>query len=492
MTFKLKDIIDLDYLVSRDDALESEADIRLREDKDKKIYRLCRQSCRTDEALLLSWLEARRQEVFRENEKKGLILLPGAVFSSLYTFMVYALIFSGSFSGLTLAWSFLAYHGTRPVNVALFIFLFIVLQVVLIFITVFFLFLRQLKIRSKKSGFRNSMVHTFLSALFFNVLPGLIKKTDRPRFKKGLDTLEYTSAFMRMKNREYQILFFWPFFTLTSVFAFCFATGALGGTFFRIIISDMAFGWQSTLMTTSETIHDLVSWMALPWSWFLPGTLAHPSLSQIEGSRIILKDGISVLATRDLVSWWPLLCLGLLFYAVIPRGLLMVAGILSQNRVLGRFNIDLPIFRQLLIRIKGLDSDTSKALVLVPQTVYSDVAREKIIHYIHTRLFFDVKEMIGVGLDPEQDGDIFNRIKNSDADQVVLVHEVWQPPIRGLLYYIRQLKSVMPEKMLLWILLTKDAGQENLCVDETDVNFEIWKKAVFKLEDPAIKVMRLL
>ena len=208
MTFKLKDIIDLDYIVSRDDALESGADIRLREDKDKKIYRICRQSCRTDEALLLSWLEAKRQEVFRENEKKGLILLPGAVFSSLYAFMVYALIFSGSFSGLTLAWSFLAYHGTRPVNVALFIFLFIVLQVVLIFITVFFLFHRQLKMRSKKSGFRNSMVHTLLSALFFNVLPELLKKINRPRFKKGVDTLEYASALIRMKNREYQALFF--------------------------------------------------------------------------------------------------------------------------------------------------------------------------------------------------------------------------------------------------------------------------------------------
>ena len=494
MTFKLKDIIDLDYLVSRDDAPASEADIRLREDKDKKIYMLCRQSCRTDEALLLSWLEARRQEIFRENEKKGLILLPGAVFSSLYSFMVYALIFSGSFSGLTLAWSFLAYHGTRPVNVALFIFLFIVLQVVLIVITVFFLFHRQLKVNSKKSRLRNSMVHTLLSALFFNVFPELLKKTNRPLFKKGLDTLEYTSTLMRMKNREYQTLFFWPFFILTTVFAFCFATGALGGTFFRVIVSDMAFGWQSTLMTTSETIYDLVSWIAFPWSWFLPETLAHPSLSQIEGSRIILKDGISVLATRDLVSWWPFLCLGLLFYAVIPRGLLMVAGILAQNRVLRAFDLDRPIFRQLLIRIKGLDSDinTPKPLVLVPQTVYSDAAREKILHHIHTRLFFDVREMIGTSLDPEQDMDIFNRIKNSDADQVVLVHEVWQPPIRGLLYYIRELKSVMPEKMLLWILLTKDAGQENLCVDETDVNFEIWKKAVFKLEDPAIKVMRLL
>nr|NJM02954.1 DUF2868 domain-containing protein [Desulfobacula sp.] len=88
--------------------------------------------------------------------------------------------------------------------------------------------------------------------------------------------------------------------------------------------------------------------------------------------------------------------------------------------------------------------------------------------------------------------EIFTRIKNSPVDQVILVHEVWQPPIRGFLYYIRSLKSAMPEKMPLWILLTGDAGPESFGVAETDVNFGTWKKAVFKLEDPGIIVTRVV
>ncbi|MFA5903148.1 MAG: DUF2868 domain-containing protein, partial [Desulfobacula sp.] len=313
---------------------------------------------------------------------------------------------------------------------------------------------------------------------------------------------------------------------LTSVFSFSFATCTLAGTFFRVIVSDMAFGWQSTLMTTSVKIHQIVSLIALPWSWFVPKTLACPSLDQIEGSRIILKDGISVLATRDLVSWWPFLCLGILFYAVLPRGILMVAGIMAQNIVLRRFDLDRPVFRQLLIRMKSPvldigpagavekrgkpdqvfrqtpapeDDDPSssgpgaaihEAFVLVPGTVYSDAALDKIKLGIRHTLCLDVKEKIEISLDPEKDTGIFDRIKSSDTDQVVLVHEVWQPPIRGLLFYIGQLKSAMPQKGLLWVLLTGDAGQENLCVDDGDVNFEIWKKALFKLQDPGIKVMR--
>ncbi|OGQ93240.1 MAG: hypothetical protein A2464_06940 [Deltaproteobacteria bacterium RIFOXYC2_FULL_48_10] len=533
MAITLKDIIDLDYLVSRDEALESEKEIRLRDDRDRRIYRQCRETCRTPEAVLRAWLEARRQEIYGEDGQKTVILLPGTVFSSLYSFMVAGLIFLGVFSGLSLAWSFLAYHGTRPVNVALFAFLFIVLQGILILVTVFFLFRRRMKIRSEK-GFKNSMVHTVVSFLFFYGLPGMLKKANSQLFRKGQDSLEYTTALFRMKNREFQALFFWPIFILTSVFAFCFILGALAGTFFRVIVSDMAFGWQSTLMATSQSVYDLVSRMALPWSWFMPETLAHPSLAQIEGSRIILKDGIAVLATRDLVSWWPFLCLGILFYAVLPRGALLVTGLLAQHHVLRRFDLDRPIFRQLLIRMqsRNLDIESPKdflgirgpalapihreepqvgqnpaladdstqtagipvqsALILAPQTVYSDAAMEKIESHLRAGLFLDVRERITAGFDPDQDREIFARIKNSSVDQVVIVYEVWQPPIRGLLYYIRSLKSVMPEKMQLWILLTGSAGPENLGVEKSDVNFETWKKAVVTLEDPGITVMRMV
>ncbi len=97
MTITLKDIIDLDYLVSRDEALDSEKEIRLRDERDRRIYRLCRATCWTLEAVLRSWLEARRQELYGENEQKSVTLLPGTIFSSLYSFMMVALLFSGFF-----------------------------------------------------------------------------------------------------------------------------------------------------------------------------------------------------------------------------------------------------------------------------------------------------------------------------------------------------------------------------------------------------------
>ncbi|MCK5837348.1 MAG: DUF2868 domain-containing protein, partial [Desulfobacula sp.] len=519
------------YLISIDDAFDSQENIRSRAIKDRKIYHQCNSRSQTLKILLLSWLTLRKEEFFQDTDKKGLTQLPGRIFSSLYTWMAYAMVISGGLAGISLVYSFLAYHGTRPINVAVFIALFVVLQVIFILFSLILVVRRSIGSKNRKNRFRHSIIHTLVSSLFFNVLSKILKKS--------FDTLEYTSSLIRMKNREYKDLLFWPFFILTSAFAFSFSAGALGGIFFKVIVSDMAFGWQSTLMATSAKVHDLVSIMALPWSWFVPESLALPSLEQIEGSRIILKDGISVLATQDLISWWPFICLGILFYAVIPRGILIIAGVLAQRRALRNFNFDRPRFRQVIVRMQSpvLDIDANeilesqapenqipvkqtmeknqtpshdremketpvfksrpdisgqKALILVVKNVFSEEIIQKLIQGIKQHLFLDVKETIGISFEYEKDIDIVRQINLSDADQVILVHEVWQPPIRGLLHYITRIKAAMPEGRPLLILLTRDAGQENLAVDRNDINYDVWEKAIFKLENPGIVVKRFI
>ena len=525
MKIRLKDIIDLDYFISMDDALDSGEDIRLRAIKDRKIYSQCKDDSQTGRTLLFSWLGLRKEEFFRDKDKKGVTLLPGTVFSSLYTWTVYAMVFLGGIAGISMAYSFLAYHGTRPINVAVFIALFVVFQVILIVFTLILLVRKSMGQKNYGKRFSGSIVHTLVSALFFDVLPKILKKADWAVFRKSLDTLEYTASLIRMKNREYKDLLFWPFFILTSGFALSFSAGALGGTFFRVVVSDMAFGWQSTLMATSAGVHDLISIMAFPWSWFMPEFFAHPSLEQIEGSRIILKDGISVLATQDLISWWPFICLGILFYAVIPRGLLIIMGVFAQRRALRNYNFDRSRFRQLIVRMQspvldidageilvsqgieknpisqmketpafkpGSDISGQKVLILASKNVFSKETIKKIIQGIEQYLFFDVKEIIGITFDFDNDADAISQMNKIDADQVILLHEVWQPPIRGLLHYITQIKAAMPDNRSLCILLTRDAGQKDLFVDSNDINYDVWQKAVFKLENPDIVVKRFI
>lgn len=548
-SIQLKDIIDLEYLINREEGSATEADVRRRRQKDRAFYQSCDGSSLRDRDLLLAWLAHRRRD------ETG--LLPGELFFRLYAWMAGLMVISGLGTGLILSWSFLAYHGTRPVNVALFFVLFIGLQVLLALITTLLLLLRRFRPGMGSNPFSPGIMGRLSAALCLNGLPALMKKARRLTAGNPAARLEDMLVLIRMKTREYRELFFWPFFILTAAFAFCFTLGSLAGTFFRIMVSDMAFGWQSTLVTAGGQIHDLVSFIALPWSWLLPEHLAHPGLTQIEGSRIILKEGIATLATHDLVSWWPFLCMGLAVYAVIPRGLLLLTGILARRITLERFDLDRPVFRRLLIQLQSLVLDIEEQEPRKPRTVsaaaptrptaanrpessfeaqwpgspagptderpseisrsgailkqepgpgvnrerilfaasasvYSDAVMDRIIEAWKPAEKTQVPGVVRIHFDPDEDEDAARRIMDERPDRMILVHEVWQPPIRGLLHYIRQMKSLLPARAELWILLTGDPAQADFSVDEADVNYEIWKRAVFRLEDPGIQVRRMV
>jgi len=512
MKIHLKDIIDLDYLISIDEDLYSKEEIKDRELKDRKIYSQCRKTAETDRDLLFSWL------AFRKKEKKT-PLLPGNIFSRILTCMTYLMILSGLIIGITTAYTFLAYHGTTPVNVTGFTVIFIFLPAVLFLSALFWNVYRKLT-HNRTSGER--FIYKSVSCLAFNVVPEVIKRAGRAVSHRNPENIDYLVSFVRIKIQEYNQLFFWPFSILTSLFAFSFSTGALGGTFLKIVISDMAFGWQSTLITSGKSVHDIVSLMALPWSWVIPGFSA-PTLEQIEGSRIILKHGIHALATQDLASWWPFLCAGILFYAVIPRGIIMITGYFLQQQVINNLDFTTPKFRQVIARMKSpvinIDAReiplnrgknrvppkdekiksslvqkrktmSGKTLLLFSDNVYSREQVEKIIKGVEHNLLLDVQEVMDISLEWENDEAKVARAGEFLTDQVIIVHEVWQPPIRELLLYLSQLKSAVHEKTPLYILLTGDAGEDALGVEKKDINFKVWKDAVLRLEDKTISTIR--
>jgi hypothetical protein len=153
------------------------------------------------------------------------------------------------------------------------------------------------------------------------------------------------------KSRTYGLLFFLPVFILTQLLAMGFNLGLLAATLFKVVTSDIAFGWQSTIQLSPTAVHSLARAIAAPWSWALEGDAAFPSLAQIEGSRIILKEGIYHLSTPDLVSWWPFLCLAVLVYGLLPRLLLFLGAIAVQRRFLGSLDFRQGACEQLLMRM---------------------------------------------------------------------------------------------------------------------------------------------
>jgi hypothetical protein len=180
-----------------------------------------------------------------------------------------------------------------------------------------------------------------------------------------------TYALLGKTKTVYGSVFFWPIFLLSQLFGIFFNIGILGVMFLKVAITDLAFGWQTTLQVAPESVFRFVEMIALPWSWLFSPPIAHPTITQITGSQMILKDGIFHLSTGDLVAWWPFIFLAVFFYAFVPRLILAGAGFYLKRRAIESIDFNHGACDRLVMRMKTPEVDT------VSQPYQAKIPRKK-------------------------------------------------------------------------------------------------------------------
>jgi hypothetical protein len=569
MILSLKDIIDLDFLLGLDDDPEK-IDTNAIASRDRDIFRQIKDGDRLDDAgLIAGWLEYRRLLFFQKTGNGGPgAKLPGTLFDSFYAWIARGLFACGLAAGGMGAYSFLAYHGSRPVNVTLFVVVFILFPALLCLAAAL---IGGHQFRSGPGGSSwSGALHRLSMRLFIDRFMGRMQKWAAPVQKHFPQFSTDAGELLHLDTRSFRSILFWPVFIVLSLGALGFSTGALGGTFFRIMVTDLAFGWQSTLLTSGESVHRLVNWMAFPWSWAMPDLFV-PTLEQIEGSRIVLKEGLAGLTSEHLAAWWPFLCMGLLVYAIIPR--IVIVGLAHAARMLAlaRFDLSRPGYQRLLMRMRtprmGMDIkatggsraesraplprpaptpvvEKDDGSVVMPQSdailntpkpapkskpepvpapkfkpapdvrspVLSDEPRiknnrpgalvlgsargfeendmEQIRIGLEQQFGIHVAATVGIHFDFDEDQDqIAAHAKDLGQGPLIVLQEVWQPPIRGLLYFFVQIREMFSDSPL-WIVMIQTMDQGEKAVVSSDVNFQVWKSAVNQLNDPQMVIER--
>jgi hypothetical protein len=304
-----------------------------------------------------------------------------------------------------------------------------------------------------------------------------------------------------------------------------FNLGALGATLIRVMGSDLAFGWQSTLRISGQAVHDFVAAIALPWSWFVPRGIAYPSLEQIAGSKMILKEGMYHLATPDLVSWWPFLCLALICYGLLPRVLLLGLSRYAGNRVVREHPFSSPDIDRLLFRMTTplvettprvfkqtttqqiaapslqpapvvplpRDSKQEVLTVLVPEELADQCPFEQLYQAIHQGT--GISPSSHVLLDPYEQDTLLARLQamtwHEDRARVVIVQEAWQPPIREILDFVTTLSTLFRHPATITIALIGKPAPETILTSPDDMNAQVWLDQIARLANPAIEVIKL-
>lgn len=104
--------------------------------------------------------------------------------------------------------------------------------------------------------------------------------------------------------------------TLVQHFSLWFAFGLLACFGAYLTLTDLSFGWASTLDIDANQVHRLVQWMAWPWHALWPGAV--PDLELVGRSRFWHDQplgGPAGLAGQ----WWRFLLMSLLVYVLLPR-----------------------------------------------------------------------------------------------------------------------------------------------------------------------------
>jgi hypothetical protein len=512
-SWNYQDIIDLEYLCHLDKDRE-ETDLHRR---DRDIFlrhqeRLVNQAAPSRRDLLRLWFAARLETEFPDPVQKS----PGALLGDALRLAKSLAAVKGLIVGLVAGVSFFTYSGTTPVNVFHFLLFFIVSQLVLAGLVFGACLLRTLIPAVTPPSFYSLLFRGMLRRLAAFLHKPLLQSFDadkRAGFMYALDIF-------RTRSTIYGSLFYWPLFRLVQLFAIFFNLGLLVATMVKIATSDLAFGWQSTLQISSEVLHRAVQIAALPWSWGLPRSSSYPSLAEIEGSRIILKDGMYHLTTGNLIAWWPFLVLSLFFYGLLLRLAFSVFGRLLEEHALARLEFDNAACLTVIRRMRTPLVSTQAApepdqvnpmdvpeleeagaqmahllpqVMLVPDDIFGLCPIDKLTPLMRDR-GFAIKSVHKFMSGYDEDEDIKNILLEqcrNPEDGLFILMEGWMPPLVAFVTYLKDLREILPEKTMIHLGLVGRpvrSGFTPLAPQE----LAIWRKKIATSRDPYLHVFSLL
>jgi len=511
-TWRYRDIIDLEYFVHLDKGRTSPVELQEIRERDRRIYQeyIQQSSDNNDDHrfLLHGWLAGRR----KQEQTNGKGILPGRLTEEIYTRLCLFFAVLGISLGIGAGLSFFTYTGSKPLNVFHYLAAFVFLQLLILLIL-----LGSLAIRGK----RRLPPPSLLFSLVADLLIRLFRSASRRLFSgMGADKREGFLAILGIikAKRIYSSLLFWPMFLLLQLFAVCFNIGMLAITLFKVTTTDMAFGWQSTIQFSPDAIFHFVGIMALPWSWFVGGGIAYPSLSEIEGSRIILKDGIYHLATGNLVSWWPFLCFALCTYGLLPRIVLLLVALCKKKRSLAKIRFDQAVFDRLIAGMQTpILSTRAEPDVIDEPTATSSEHIAKVTSAAHTGVAVMVPDDV---FDSCSDTDLRQALaktgdsplhtiryaKDYESDRLLLENlaasqnrkvpilvlaEAWMPPITDFIVFVHDLRKVLPLTAPIRIGLIGKPDKTTVFTPVDSASFKIWQQKIDSLGDPYLSIERV-
>ncbi len=432
--------------------------------------------------IICSWLESR--------VKSTHTVLPGSTVNRLIRISSIVTAFFGLLAGVGLGWGGLAYSGSHPVNLFLILVLLAGIPFLLTSIAIILSFLPT------GIGRSGRLTHRLIK-----ILRGMVSFLKRLGLIDRVHADAVISGITRFRNRSaiYHSLLRWSVSSVIQLRAFCFHLGILVAVLWRGIVQDVAFAWQTTLNINPENLYRFTRFLSRPWKFFI----SPPVLEQVEGSRIILKEGIIGLNNSDLVVWWPFLCLLILTYGVLPRLLLLGYSLIRKRIVLATLPFSDTMSKRLLMLMmaprvevtgdepprefetessssstKSLKHESMDFQVLIPSYREDLMMEDSWMKYLSVYWGASLEQINAVSLDDEEDAHLLASLsrQNSGRNGLLVVFEGWRPYTAAAGLYVDSILTQLPSGTAVFAALAGRPGMGFKMEDCDKEDFRQWKR----------------
>ena len=431
--------------------------------------------------LFRSWLEFRRQQPGPP--------LPGTSLATGWRWLATVGAFVGLLLGSSVTGGLLHYTGKEPVNVAWFLACTLGLQAMLLFGAAAFTLAR----RVSGAFIDFQPLRQLASSLAWACSSSLRRLPGEQR-----ESLRARLAALERKREIYGSLTTWPILIVTQVFAIAFNIGILGVLLAHVAVTDLAFGWQSTLDLSPEAVHRIAATIALPWSWCTPSP--HPSLPQIVASRFSYSGGITRLDPQAAASWWPFLAYAVAAYGCLLRLALLAVASIKLRSVLNAWPFDHEGCNALARRLSGpiVQTQENSASHPIPQTptlpstpppeslsclvlAADELALDapRAARLITSALHASTHAFFPFQLDhPSGNASAIESVAHhsSTASTVVVLAPAHRSPIKAIALTLRRITDAAgPGREVILLLVGRPSGNNDSFVPVPDATFQHWR-----------------
>lgn len=383
------------------------------------------------------------------------------------------LIAVGILAGLSVTATALTYTGDAPVNL-------LTLLAVLVALPGLLLLLSLLALLPEGSldGLKRSVVGTnpgyWLSTWLEQRVGLAISPASRP-------------AWLRLSR--------WQLVVTSQAMAVAYFVSALATLLALVALTDLAFGWSSTLNMSPETIAAWVNALALPWSSWLPG--AAPDAALVAESRFFRLDSDVSASAQRLGQWWPFVGMTVAVYGLLPRLLLLGVGLWRRRASLNRLLLDDSDVTALLDRIKaplltrdveavrqGVQAGSREAVRVDAQgdaavLVWNNAAAGDDLDALLQTLRVTAQSVTQTG-----SGQPVPSLDGHSPNRVIWVTKGWEPPLLEFIDAAAKLRESIGAEATIAIAPRPLDGSEIRADDQ-----RIWSAALARAADPKLIVL---